>query len=172
LCAESWVTLLSARVPREDGSDGPEFDHLTLRVDLNELWLADVGVGNGFVDPLRLRVGLEQEQRGSYFRIVEEGESLRLERRTTEAGWRTEHLIDLEPHRLEEFAKRRRYHQTSAQLPFTRKRVCSRATPNGRITLSEMRLIATCNDRWEELLLKSDEEWRTVLADQFGIPVS
>src|SRR5712692_598787 len=26
------VTLLSARVGRDDGSDGPEFDHLTLRV--------------------------------------------------------------------------------------------------------------------------------------------
>src|SRR5437763_10594849 len=28
------VSLLSARVPREDGSLSPEFDHLTLRVDL------------------------------------------------------------------------------------------------------------------------------------------
>src|SRR5690348_5853237 len=26
------VTLLSGRVPKRDGSDGPEFDHLTLRV--------------------------------------------------------------------------------------------------------------------------------------------
>jgi arylamine N-acetyltransferase len=37
------VTLLSARVPREDGTDGPEFDHLALRIDLGESWLADVG---------------------------------------------------------------------------------------------------------------------------------
>jgi len=38
------VTLLAARVMRADGSEGPEFDHLTLRVDLAEPWLADVGV--------------------------------------------------------------------------------------------------------------------------------
>ena len=166
------VTLLSARVPCADGSYGPEFDHLTLWVDLNEPWLADVGFGDGFVDPLRLQVGLEQEERGTCFRIVEEGESLRLERRAADAGWRTEYLFDLEPHRLEEFADMCRYHQTSAQSPFTRKRVCSRATPNGRITLSEMKQITTCNGRREELLLKSDEEWRTVLADQFGMLVS
>jgi N-hydroxyarylamine O-acetyltransferase len=30
------VTLVSARVAREDGSHGPEFDHLTLRVDLDD----------------------------------------------------------------------------------------------------------------------------------------
>jgi N-hydroxyarylamine O-acetyltransferase len=47
------VTLLSARVARQDGSYGPDFDHLTLRVDLDEPWLADVGYGDSFVEPLR-----------------------------------------------------------------------------------------------------------------------
>ena len=40
------VTLLSARVPSEDAKYGPEFDHLVLRVDLEEPWLADVGFGD------------------------------------------------------------------------------------------------------------------------------
>src|SRR5260370_11127318 len=40
------VTLLSARGARKDGSAGPEFDHLALRVDLDQSWLADVGLGN------------------------------------------------------------------------------------------------------------------------------
>src|SRR5450432_2208551 len=54
------VTLLSARVAKDDGSFGPEFDHLTLRVDLEEPWLADVGFGDCFLDPLRLEFGTEQ----------------------------------------------------------------------------------------------------------------
>ena len=49
------VTLLSARVGRPDGSLGPEYDHLTLRVDLDPPWLADVGFGDSFLDPLRLQ---------------------------------------------------------------------------------------------------------------------
>src|SRR5215475_7208653 len=63
------VTLLSARVPLADGSDSPEFDHLTLRVDLSEPWVADVGFGDCFVDPVRLQVGVEQDQQGSGFAL-------------------------------------------------------------------------------------------------------
>ncbi|PYX42331.1 MAG: acetyltransferase, partial [Acidobacteria bacterium] len=44
------TTLLSARVAREDGSASPEFDHMTLRVDLDEPWLADVGFGDSFLE--------------------------------------------------------------------------------------------------------------------------
>ena len=165
------VTLLSARVPLADGRDSPEFDHLTLRVDLNEPWVADVGFGDCFVDPLRLQIGLEQEQQGKWFRIVQVGDSLRLERREGEAGWKTQYLFGLKSRRLEEFAEMCRYHQTSPQSPFTRKRVCSRATPEGRITLSEMKLITTNGDRREERLLKSEAEWQAALADYFGVQV-
>jgi len=163
------VTLLSARVAREDGGYGPEFDHLTLRVDLDEPWLADVGFGDSFVDPLRLQVGLEQEQRVGCFRIVETDPSLALERKNAGAGWRREYLFGLESRRLEEFSEMCHYHQTSAQSSFTQKRVCSRATPNGRITLSEMKLIRTDDGRREEQVLGSEAEWRAALAVYFGV---
>jgi len=168
---EFQVTLLSARVPLADGSDSPEFDHLTLRVDLNEPWVADVGFGDCFIDPLRLQVGLEQEQQGKWFRIVESGDSLRLERREAEADWKTQYLFGLKSRQVEEFAEMCRYHQTSPQSPFTRKHVCSRATPEGRITLSEMKLITTNGHRREERLLKSEAEWQAALADHFGVQV-
>src|SRR6266700_2545218 len=49
------TTLLSARVAKDAGGEGPEFDHLTLRVDLEQQpWLADVGFGASFLCPLRL----------------------------------------------------------------------------------------------------------------------
>jgi len=165
------VTLLSARVPLADGSDSLEFDHLTLHVDLNEPWVADVGFGDCFVDPLRLQVGLEQEQQRRWFRIVEAGDSLRLERRDGQVGWKTQYLFGLKPRRLEEFAEMCRYLQTSPQSPFTRKRVCSRATDEGRMTLSEMKLITTNGDNQEERSLKSEAEWRGALADHFGVQV-
>src|SRR5246127_1155601 len=64
------VTLLSARVAREGGSASPDFDHLALRVDLDEPWLADVGFGDSFLEPLRLIPEIEQEQYGQRFRIA------------------------------------------------------------------------------------------------------
>src|ERR1022692_1281757 len=59
------VTLLSARVAGADGdTDGPDFDHLTLRVDLpgstnhgltaEVPWLADVGFGEGLLETLQM----------------------------------------------------------------------------------------------------------------------
>lgn len=161
------VTLLSARVPRADGSQGLEFDHLTLRVDLAEAWLADVGFGDSFIDPLRLAVGMEQEQDGKRFRIVESGELLRVERH--EGEWKTEYVFGSTPRRLEEFADMCHYHQTSKKSPFTQKRVCSLATPGGRVTLSERKLIVTRNGVKEERSLGSEEEWLTVLRERFGV---
>ena len=63
------------------------------------------------------------------------------------------------------------YHQTSPQSHFLQKRVCTLATPTGRITLSDMRLITTTagNGREEEVLT-NDEEYADVLNRRFGIP--
>jgi N-hydroxyarylamine O-acetyltransferase len=163
------VTLLSARVAREDGSYGREFDHLALRVDLEQPWLADVGFGDSFVDPLRLEAGLEQDQTVGRFRIEQAGNALRLERRRVDGEWTPEYRFSLEPRRLEEFEGMCHYHQTSPQSSFTQKRVCSLATPKGRVTLSDMKLITTSEGGRAERLLESDADWRAILADHFGI---
>ena len=49
--------MLSARVRREDGGFGPEFDHMLLKVGLDEPWLVDVGFGDSFVDPIVFHAG-------------------------------------------------------------------------------------------------------------------
>ena len=90
------VTLLSARVGRPDGSLGPEYDHLTLRVDLDQPWLADVGFGDSFLDPLRLQPELEQEQESERFRIVEADSRLRVEKHSAQ-GWTLEYSFSPEP---------------------------------------------------------------------------
>lgn len=162
------VTLLSARVPHEDGSESPEFDHLALRVDLESPWLADVGFGDSFVDPLRLETGTEQTQSNGRYRIVENDGSLHLQRIVVDGTWSRQYSFTLQPRRLEEFAPMCEYHQTSPESPFTRRRLCTLATPEGRITLSDRRLLITQNGKREERLL-SEEERRTALKEQFGI---
>jgi len=163
------ITMLSARVPREDGSDGPEFDHLALRVDLDEPWLADVGFGDLFLDPLRMETGLEQPQDGRKFRIVEESGSRHVERTEADGTWKRQYSFTLTPRRLDEFAPMCHYHQMSPLSPFTRKRVCTKATLEGRITLSNQKLIVTRLGKKEERMLDSEDEWRAALRDNFDI---
>jgi arylamine N-acetyltransferase len=51
------VCMLSARVRRDHGGFGPEFDHMLLKVQLDEPWLVDVGFGESFVDPIIFHAG-------------------------------------------------------------------------------------------------------------------
>ena len=162
------VTLLSARVARQDGSDGPEFDHLTLKVDLEEPWLADVGFGDSFLEPLRLKIDIEQPQGGRKFRLVEERGSLHMEMAEPE-DWKRQYSFTLVPRQLSDFAGMCHYHQTSPESSFTQKRICSRATPDGRITIVDTKLIVTRNGKKEESALDSDREWHEALKRFFGI---
>jgi len=163
------VTLLSARVPREDGTDSPEFDHLTLRIDLAEPWLADVGFGDSFLEPLELRSGAERSQDGWTYRVADCGESLFVERTEREGAWKRQYSFTLAPRSLSDFAAMCHYHQTSLESPFTRTSVCSMATPDGRITVADRKLILTRNGSREERLLASDPEWRAALREHFNI---
>ncbi|PYX65937.1 MAG: acetyltransferase [Acidobacteria bacterium] len=163
------VTLLSARVPNEDGSYGPEFDHLALRVDLDTPWLADVGFGDSFLDPLRLETGVEQTQAGRIFRILGSDGSLHIERAEVAGSWEKQYSFTLQPRRIEDFAAMCHYHQTSPDSHFTRKRLCTIATPEGRITLSDMKLIVTRDGIKEERKLESEEEVQAVLMQTFEV---
>jgi N-hydroxyarylamine O-acetyltransferase len=162
------VTLLSARVSGGNGRDGPEFDHMALRVELEEDWLADVGFGDCFVEPLRLKPGLEQEQFGRRYRLTAFDGGLCVEA-NADGTWKKQYTFTLQPRKLSEFAGMCHYHQASPDSHFTRKRVCSLATPEGRITLSGDKLIETRNGVREERALQGDEEWRAVLRDWFGV---
>jgi len=163
------VTLLSARVARQDGSFGPEFDHLTLRVDLDRPWLADVGFGDSFIEPLRLLPGIAQKDGTQIYRILETAGVLQLEKWEAEGSWKAQYRFSLQPRRLQEFAEMCHYHQSSPDSSFTRKRLCTRATPEGRITLSDMKLIITRNGEKEERMLANEEEWRAALRQHFDL---
>jgi N-hydroxyarylamine O-acetyltransferase len=163
------VTLLSARVARSDGGEGPEFDHLTLRVDLEEPWLADVGFGDSFLEPLRLEAETEQSDPAGTFRLVEDGGRWYMQKWESDGNWIAQYSFSLLPRRLEEFAGMCHVHQTSPKSSFTQKRICSRATPEGRITLSEMKLIVTSSGERQETTIGSEEERAKILQSEFAV---
>ena len=161
------VSLLSARVTDDGGRDGPEFDHLALRVELDQDWLADVGFGDSFVEPLLLEPDLEQEQFGRRYRLTSAGSRLCLEA-NADGVWKKQYLFTLKARQLSEFAAMCHYHQTSPDSPFTRKRVCSLAIPEGRITVTGDKLIETRNGVREERALREDERI-VILRERFGV---
>jgi N-hydroxyarylamine O-acetyltransferase len=163
------VTLLSARVAREDGTASPDFDHLALRVDLDQPWLADVGFGDSFLEPLRLTPEIEQEQKRARFRIAAVGDVMIVQRQLPQENWKSQYRFTLRPHRLEDFEPRCQFQQTSPDSHFTRQRLCTLPTADGRITLSDLRLIRTTAQGREERELKNEDEWRAALLEHFGV---
>jgi N-hydroxyarylamine O-acetyltransferase len=167
------VTLLSARVSRAAGGEGPEFDHLALRVDLDEPslarpWIADVGFGESFLHPLRLETGREQVDPAGAFRLIQIEDRLQFDKLEPGGRWKRQYSFSLVPRSLEDFAGMCHYHQTSPESHFTQNSVCTRATPDGRITLSGMKWIVTRNGHREECFLSSADERQDFLHKHFG----
>jgi N-hydroxyarylamine O-acetyltransferase len=179
------VTLLSAEVAESDGTFSPAFDHLALlvhQVDGAD-WLADVGFGDSFRQPLRFQADIEQGGGDGHTYRLRESEHADnapmdgqqpphwLIEQHGDAQWEPVYRFTLHPHALTDFAERCIYQQTSPDSHFTQKRICSLALPNGRISLSDLRLITTLEGKREERALSSEDEYRAVLVERFGVVV-
>jgi N-hydroxyarylamine O-acetyltransferase len=163
------VTRLSARTVDEEGTLGPEFDHLVLRVDLDEPWLVDAGFGDTFREPLRLVEGLEQaDSLGRAYRLDREGDDwMLLERRTSEAPWVPQYRFTLAPHELSDFVAMCRWQETEAPY-FTSHRICTLGTPDGRVTLYDDRLIVHAGGERNERVV-DEREVPELLHELFGV---
>ncbi|HEX8720169.1 MAG TPA: arylamine N-acetyltransferase [Pyrinomonadaceae bacterium] len=163
------VRMLSAGVAKAAGGFGPEFDHMALLVTLGERRLADVGFGDSFVEPLGVDERGEQRQGSRSFLIKEDGDRLTLLRRDDGGGWVAQYRFGLEPRAYEDYAGMCHFHQTSPESHFTRGRVCSLLTPEGRVTLSGTRLITTAGGERRERELASEAEYAAALGEYFGV---
>jgi N-hydroxyarylamine O-acetyltransferase len=166
---EFRVTLLSARGAKREGGFGPEFDHLALRVDLDEPYLVDVGFGDAFLEPLRLLPDIEQSQPAKTFLLSRQGEDWLVHERKTGEPWKPLYLFTLAPRSIEEFADMCRYHQTSRASHFTHGTICSIARSTGRVTISGDRFIETYEGNRSERLIRNETQLRTLLRDHFGV---
>ena len=73
------VTFLSAEVARPGGEFDLPFGHMALRVDIDgRSWLADVGFGECFIQPLRLLPDRAADQRN--YRVTRHGKTWHLEK--------------------------------------------------------------------------------------------
>jgi N-hydroxyarylamine O-acetyltransferase len=61
------------------------------------------------------------------------------------------------------------FHQTSPESHFTRGKVCSLMTLNGRKTLTDKKIIETKNEEKTEITVDSDEHFNQILANEFQI---
>ena len=165
------VVMLGAGVAHATGGFGPIFDHMALMVTLDERWLVDVGFGDSFIEPLRLDSRADQVQGTRSFRLVDEDDHIVVMLRNESEEWQPQYRFKLQPYTFPDYEEMCRFHQTSPESHFTKNLVCSRATADGRITLSGMRFITTSGPQrvQDERTLSSRDEYERVLRDEFGV---
>jgi N-hydroxyarylamine O-acetyltransferase len=161
------VTLHAARVHTPVGL-GPPYDHLTLRVDLDEPWLVDVGFGKFVASPVPLTVGETHQDPSGTVQFVPAPYNDLDVLLDGEAQFR----MDTRPRELSEFITTCWWHQTSPESHFTRSFTCSLPTANGRVTLSDRLLITTTDGVRKETRLGSDDDVLTAYRTHFGIELS
>lgn len=150
--------IISARVYNgEMEAFGKEFDHLAIIVELNQAeYLVDVGFGAFSFHPLKFELGsIQSDPRGDFVIEAYEDGYYKVSKVAGEPK-SLEYIFTKKERMLNEFAEMCDYHQTSPNSFFTQKKLISRPTEMGRITI-------TGNT------LKVTENGKTIKEDQFAM---
>ena len=161
------VTRMAAGVGRATVGEAATGNHLALRVDLDEPYLADVGFGDGLFEPAPLRAGAFS-QRGLAFRLEDLGD-----------GWWRIHnhphcsapgfdfrAEPCEPEVLERQCERL---QTSPDSPFRRVTVVQRHVEDGLAVLRGRVLRLLRAGRVHERVVEDRRDYERVLRDVFDL---
>jgi arylamine N-acetyltransferase len=149
--------------------------HLVLTVDnLPDApgeWIADVGLGEGLLAPLPLRVGQFEQ------------EPFKLGLRPSEItdGWRLDHDprssltgMDFEsaPTTMQAFEEQHAYLSASPESPFVRLLSCFRRKPRSTAILRGLTLTELTATDLDTVLLETEADFYTALSDVFGLPLT
>lgn len=163
------VTLLGAKVERVGKPPRERPDHLALAVALDRSYLADVGFGDGLLEPLPLEVGSYRQGFLDYA-LMRSGERWVFCNQPYGAAPKVS--FTLEPYQLEDFAEMSRLLQTSPESGFVRSIVSARFTPEGYTDLRGATLRTVTAAGIEKRILESAADFGGVLKDTFGLELS
>ncbi len=164
------VKMIAARVYNLVGDLGQEYDHMALIVQLDKTYLVDVGFGASFHEPLLLETGTIQKDVNHYFKIEEYDKGyLCLYWSEDGVKFTKKYLFTLDRKELSDFIPMCNYHQFSPESIFTQKTICTKAWKNGRITLSDHKLITTIGNTKHEKLIMDEDELNKILEEKFDI---
>jgi N-hydroxyarylamine O-acetyltransferase len=150
----------------------PEFSHLALIISINKTeFLVDVGVGGGFLEPIQIKNGQTYSDANGSYQVVKVVDNEFFLRHLEENEWKDLLQFQTISRNENDFYEQCDYYQTSKETFFTQKRLVSKPTLNGKVTLTDNVLKVTENSQVTITELKDEEEWKRVLQNSFGINI-
>ncbi len=162
--------LVSGRVFMGENGYSPDFDHMGVVVKIGEEeYLADVGFGDFASAPLKIDPSVEQADRQGtfYVRLTEHG-AFEIEK-FTDGKWVPEVLFGRSSHELTEFAERNEFQQQSLDSNFTKRKICSILTADGRKTLTSNKFIVKSDGTKSEIPIHSEGSFDDLLHKHFNV---
>lgn len=160
------VRYVAGAVRRASRGASAHDSHLVLIVTLERPYIADVGFGDGFYEPLPLQCG-RYEQLALAFSISCEDEWWRVHNQPY--GGADSYDFTLEPRSIESFASKCHQLQTSPDSGFVRAIVCSRYRPDGLVILRGAVLREVTNGRLAARTITDADDYLHVLAHHFDL---
>jgi N-hydroxyarylamine O-acetyltransferase len=158
---------MSTTVNRPATGKLDEGKHLVLRVQLDRPYLADVGFGNGILEPIPLENGKYQQGYLDY-QLKHDGER----------WWFTNHIyggagfdFTLDGHELADFAPQSHELQTWEGSGFVRNTVCFRFNKQGYVCLRGAVLTTVTESGQQEQVIDNLADYQRILTNTFDLPL-
>ncbi|HWA35499.1 MAG TPA: arylamine N-acetyltransferase [Cyclobacteriaceae bacterium] len=165
--------IISCRIIN-DGVAGQEFDHMAVVVSINNTkYLADVGFGELFVQPVILKVQNIQFDGRNFFK-VEYGSSAGefvLHMSDDGSDFKQIYSLNTMERRIEDFVSACDDKQTNPASYFVNNTICTLPTDTGRITLFNDKFTETIDGEKASMEVVGDESIKKCLKEKFQIQI-
>lgn len=159
--------LVAATVLRPSGEWAKADTHAAIIVQLDQLYLIDVGFGDSTSLPIPLN-GEERNDISDTYRVIQQQDHSFCLERINDTEIKTLYRFDLTPKALVDFHEGCVFNQVAKESSFTHSDIVTRATPTGRITLSNQTITITENNIKTKRIVSIEEKVQ-LLKDLFGI---
>ncbi|WP_162555991.1 arylamine N-acetyltransferase family protein [Reichenbachiella versicolor] len=165
------ANLISCRVHHSEGKVGPEFDHMAILVEIEGMqYLVDVGFGESFRAPLKLKTDLIQMDFKQYYKIVRDAnEVFRLCYSHDSVNFHSQYNFTLTPRTLIEFIDMCQFHHQNKESHLVKKIYVHLCKKNGQLILTNNQLTIEVDGRTEKYAIHNRDEFVVKLQQHFGM---
>lgn len=165
--------MISSRI-YDEGKLGPEFDHMSIIVYLDEPWLADVGYGDLFLTPIQISSLTYQDDGLKFFKVdvINEKQFDLLETWKDHINFKKKYLFDLNECDISDFENQNNIKQVNPESYFVKNTICTLPTKSGRKTIFNDTYKVRSNELVTDRKIENRDEMLEILRAEFNIVIS
>jgi len=162
--------LISSRIIKKNVC-GPEFDHLSIVVKLENDWLVDVGYGDLFIEPKKILPEVIQEDQFKNYKIEHVNQNIYVltESLKDKNDFIKKYIFTLNPCQISEFYEQNKLKQISPDSHFVKNTICTLPLNDGRKTILNNIFKVKSGERIEETKIDNTNSLLSILKEEFGI---